>query len=461
MDTASVVRVFVTFQEPSQELPWQRGRTEESSGSGVIVGPGRILTGAHVVAHATFLQVRTLADPEKFTARIEGVCHDSDLALLRVDDPAFMEGVAVAELGELPEFQDQVAVIGFPVGGEEVSITAGVVSRIEVQEYVHSQRYLLAITVDAAINSGNSGGPVFDEEGRVVGIAFQGLDEADNIGHMVPVTLVDRFLQAVDNGRPLDVPGLGIRWQSLENPTLRSTVGLGDGETGVLITDVDQGSSADGVLRRGDALVEIAGERIANSGTIRYRQSFRTAFDVVLGDCFVGDALPIAGVRDGKRFETSLTLAPYRPLVPRNRYEESPRWFCVGGLVFQTLRREYLTIWEQWWDRAPKQLLALYEAGVRTAERQEVIMLTSVLADELNVGYAFLVYDTVQTVDGEKPADFGAFVAQVDRALDKPGGRLDIRMATGRIVLDVDKVRQNREAVFARYGLPSDRASDA
>lgn len=467
MDTSSVVRVFVTYQEPSQALPWQRGQIEEASGSGVVVGPGLVLTGAHVVAHGTFVQVRTIADPEKYPARVEGICHDSDLALLRIETTEsgptleeFMTELQPATLGELPSFQDRVAVVGFPVGGEEVSITEGVVSRIEVQEYVHSQRFLLAVTVDAAINGGNSGGPVFDAEGAVVGIAFQGMDDADNVGHMVPVPIVERFLHAIEKDLPLDIPGLGIRWQTLENPALRRSVGLKEKETGILIHSVDHGTSADGVLRPGDALVEIGGEAIANNGTVRYRDAFRTAFDVMLGESYVGEEMPIAFVRDGTRHQAGLELAPYRPLIPRNRYEACPRWFCIGGLVFQPLRREYLAIWDRWWDSAPKQLLHLYESGERTAERQEVIVLTSALADAVNVGYAFLHYDTVRAVGDDKPADFEAFVELVDRALAQPGETLEIRMGGGRIVLDCDEVRKQTPQILERYGLPTDRVAE-
>src|SRR5690606_23070094 len=109
------------------------------------------------------------------------VWHDCDLALLQVEDEGFFDDVPPADIGELPALRDKVSVVGFPIGGEEISITEGVVSRIEVQRYNHSQRHLLAVTVDAAINQGNSGGPVF-KNGKVAGIAFQKLTGVDNIG---------------------------------------------------------------------------------------------------------------------------------------------------------------------------------------------------------------------------------------------------------------------------------------
>lgn len=74
--------------------------------------------------------------------------------------------------------------MGYPIGGESLSVTAGVVSRIELQEYAQGGETLLAIQIDAAINSGNSGGPVINEHDQLVGVAFQSLAtlDSENIG---------------------------------------------------------------------------------------------------------------------------------------------------------------------------------------------------------------------------------------------------------------------------------------
>src|ERR1044071_4415273 len=110
--TAAVVRVFATTQDPDYDAPWQNRTPSSSTGSGVVIAPGRILTGAHVIANATFVQIQKISDPVKTVARVIGVCHDADLALLGVDDRHFMEGIEPAKLGELPDLRDRVAVVG-------------------------------------------------------------------------------------------------------------------------------------------------------------------------------------------------------------------------------------------------------------------------------------------------------------------------------------------------------------
>ena len=108
---------------------------------------------------------------------------ECDVALLTVDADAFWAGLRPLEFGGLPRLQDAVAVVGYPIGGDTISVTSGVVSRIEVLSYAHGSTELLGIQIDAAINSGNSGGPVFNSRGECVGIAFQSLTgDAENIG---------------------------------------------------------------------------------------------------------------------------------------------------------------------------------------------------------------------------------------------------------------------------------------
>jgi S1-C subfamily serine protease len=127
----AVIRVFAASQDPDFDGPWQARTPSSSTGSAVVIGPGLLLTGAHVVANATFLQVQKPSQPDKAIARVRAVSHDSDLALLEVvDPPGFLDDIQPAELGPMPRLRDQVAVVGYPVGGEAISITEGVVSRI-------------------------------------------------------------------------------------------------------------------------------------------------------------------------------------------------------------------------------------------------------------------------------------------------------------------------------------------
>ncbi|MCP4503625.1 MAG: serine protease, partial [Deltaproteobacteria bacterium] len=340
----SVIRIFATTQDPDYDCPWQACAPEQSTGSGVVVGKNTILTGAHVVANATYLQVRRQSDPVKVEARVRAICHDADLALLEVTDPHFISSLQPANIGLLPDLASKVSVVGFPVGGEELSVTEGVVSRVEVQTFQHSGRRLLAVTVDAAINEGNSGGPVFQDD-KVVGIAFQKLSgDTDNIGEMVPPMLLRRFLDdsgADDSGADdkhqhdthkkdaadalgadalhappiihrVHIPGLGIRVQKIENTCLRTSLGLRDDEGGLLVLGVEHEGSAEHVLKEGDVVLKLGDHDVAGNGTIAFAGRHRTQAVALLGDLRIGDSLDVRVLRAGKRIDLELKLKPYQ-----------------------------------------------------------------------------------------------------------------------------------------------------
>src|SRR6478736_5499546 len=330
----------------------------------------------------------------------------------------------------MPRLRDQVAVVGYPVGGEEISITEGVVSRIEVQRYSHSQRHLLAVTVDAAINAGNSGGPVFGD-GKVVGIAFQKLTGVDNIGEMVPPPIIRAFLDGVDKGKRPEVPALGITTQNLENPLLRRQLGLGDHERGVAVLHVDHGGSAEGILEPRDVITSIDGLAIANNGTIQYLGRHRTRYDVVLGHRYIGDKVKLEIKRKGRIQTVELELTRWMPLVPRSRYDQPPQYFVYGGFVFQTLTRDYLTTWDKWWNKAPKEFLNYYYLGYRTPQQHEVVILTQILADEINVGYSHLYNEAIATLNGKAPLDMVDFVQRLSEAR----GVVEITTTSGGIIM--------------------------
>ncbi|MCO4746337.1 MAG: trypsin-like peptidase domain-containing protein [Proteobacteria bacterium] len=454
MNASAVVRIYCTSQNPDYDAPWQSQTPRSSTGSGMAVGPGRILTGAHVVANATFLQVQKVDDPKKYTARLAGVCHDSDLALLEVDDPAYNNGVEPVVFGALPALRDRVSVVGFPVGGQEVSVTEGIVSRIEMQDYTHSRRRLLAITVDAAINSGNSGGPVFSN-GNVIGVAFQSLRDAEGIGEVVPTVLIERFLSAVEAGRSTAIPALSIRTQKLENPTLRKALGMSEKHSGVRLRAVEHGGSAEGHLKVGDVLLAIDGHTVANNGTIRYADRFRTGFSAAICERFAGDEVVLRVLRDGEELDVSIVLADWTPLAPRYVYDVRPRYLVYAGLVFQPLSQDFLATWVKWWKNAPPEFIHTYYNVVRTHDREEAVVLSRVLADELTVGYTDRANELLESVNGTPVRG----LAHLRELVDAATGPIEFRTSwNASMVFETVDVEARRAGILERYRITTDRS---
>jgi hypothetical protein len=194
-----------------------------------------------VVQNQVFVEVKRHGRAEKFPATVEGVGHDCDLALLAVEDPAFFRGARPLPLGRLPPLSSGVSVLGYPIGGERLSVTQGVLSRVEMTPYSQSQRVLLAGQIDAAINSGNSGGPVVRGSG-LVGVAFQSLEEGENIGYMIAEPVVRHFLADLEDGVFQGFPDLGAALQpSSPRPPPRARL---PERHGVLVASVAFGACA-------------------------------------------------------------------------------------------------------------------------------------------------------------------------------------------------------------------------
>ena len=132
----SVVKVFVTTRLPDPFKPWTKQAPQETSGSGIIVEGKRILTNAHVVLYASQVQVQANQEGDKFSATVEAIAPGTDLAVLALEDETFFDTrLPLKRANDLPGIKDAVMAYGFPAGGTNLSITKGIVSRIEFTSY--------------------------------------------------------------------------------------------------------------------------------------------------------------------------------------------------------------------------------------------------------------------------------------------------------------------------------------
>lgn len=333
----SVLRIEVATQVPDYETPWNSGRFSGGIGTGFLIGKNKILTNAHVVSNARRILITIYGSPKKYPATVEFIAHDCDLALLSVEDFSDFEKFPVFEFGAVPSLESQVRVIGYPVGGDRLSVTRGVVSRIDFQPYSHSRADShLVVQIDAAINPGNSGGPVV-QDGKVVGVAFQGLRQADNTGYIIPTPVVRRFLKDIEDGTYDPYADLGINEFALHNPAMRQALNLPNDGKGVLVTNVIPTSSSDGILQPGDILMSLDGKPVDSAGMITIDGETVNLNEIVERK-YAGDSLMVRFLRAGGWNDVDVKL---KTLVQSRMYaisyEKKPRYLVFAGLVFQPL----------------------------------------------------------------------------------------------------------------------------
>eukprot|EP00735_Rhodelphis_limneticus_P003985 TRINITY_DN15528_c0_g1::TRINITY_DN15528_c0_g1_i1::g.28454::m.28454 TRINITY_DN15528_c0_g1::TRINITY_DN15528_c0_g1_i1::g.28454 ORF type:complete len:557 (+),score=55.12,sp/Q9FIV6/DGP10_ARATH/38.43/3e-106,Trypsin_2/PF13365.1/6.1e-17,PDZ_2/PF13180.1/4.5e-07,PDZ_2/PF13180.1/7.3e+02,Trypsin/PF00089.21/3.2e-05,Peptidase_S46/PF10459.4/3.3e+02,Peptidase_S46/PF10459.4/0.47 TRINITY_DN15528_c0_g1_i1:39-1709(+) len=433
---ASIVKLFVKKVPPSYRSPWRKGSQHSVSGSGFILPNrgleglnGLILTNAHVVSYYSSIFVRRHGSSSKFPARVLCVGHGCDLAILTVDDKGFWAGHQ--DKGprlhpDLPHLDDNVTCVGYPIGGNNISVTRGVVSRIDVHDYRSKAGALLTIQIDAAINPGNSGGPVFDKDSSVVGVARAHLYSASNIGYIIPIPVVNLFLQHFDSsyrGSFLKFPGVSslcISVQPLESPSLREKLKLGTEITGgVLIRRVDKMGVLSGLVQQGDVLLQVDGHEIAEDGTVGLRGEERIYCEHLITIRPVGHSATLTIFREGEKREIQVTLAPRNHLVPiLDDYDCKPSYFIFGGLVFLPLTLPYFQTAYPKSRPAPINLVRRLNEDLEE-EGQQVVILAYVLAHQVNYGYHSMGGLELCTVNDMPVKNLTDFVQKVDAITDK------------------------------------------
>jgi S1-C subfamily serine protease len=451
------IKIIKTSVAPDYNLPWIMKDPETSVGSGAIIRGGYILTNAHVVSDATYIQVKKENDPEMYEAEIVYIGHDCDLAMLRAKDKRFYRDTIELEFGGIPELRSRVTTYGYPMGGSRLSITEGITSRIEIGEYSHSGGVsFLMIQTDAAINPGNSGGPVM-QNNRIVGVAFQASANSDNIGYMIPVPIIEHFLRDVKDGKYDGFPMLGVFTETLDNISYRRYLGMKDDQSGVLVSIVIPGGGAEGHLKPGDVILGIDSVPIANDATISFMQG-RILYSYITDRKQIGETIGVSVLRKGEYIKVSYPLRTYPSRISWfNEYETLPHYCIVGGLVFQPLSKEYLMTWDKWWHTADRRLLYYYSCHMSDnlfPERKEFIVLNRVLPDETNTYLSDIhdrVIDSINDIKIRRLAD-------VVEAFKKPAGGFHVIHFDGSslpLVLRASSIEEANRRIKEKYNIPS------
>jgi S1-C subfamily serine protease len=453
----SVVKIHVTIQPDDFTMPWQGGRPGRGSGSGFVISKRRILTNAHVVSNVRFLEVQKNNDPKRYPATVAYIGHDCDLAVLSVADPSFYADTRPLELADaLPQLSDEVTAIGYPLGGDRISLTRGVVSRIDYNAYSHSGvDHHLVLQVDAAINPGNSGGPVL-YRGRVVGLAFQGLVGAENIGYAIPVPVIRHFLDDIADGAYNEYPELGVAFLQARNAALRSDLALPADKTGVVVYYIDPFGSGRDRLRERDVLLSVDGHDIQNDGSVLL-DGTSVSFTELLERKQWGETVRFEVWRDGAQSAVTVPLNnPRDPFAFRQLYDRRPEYLMLGGLVFSPLTRNYAqTMGFSDDDSNNSQLvyaLRYAKSDNLYTNREQFVVLIRRLAHPANT-YADTFLNGIVSEANGRPV---GSLRELKEALARPEGGFHVIRFSGlddMLVLDRKAADRAGAEIQARYGV--------
>lgn len=397
----SVVKISATYRGPDFEAPWMRVPPEEFTGTGFVIEGDLILTNAHVVEFASQIFVQPPQSADRLRAELVAISRGIDLAVLRLrrDDErtAFHAAhPALAFDDKLPRIGGTVQAYGYPVGGEQLSITEGIVSRIEYADY-YFETYGLRVQVDAALNPGNSGGPVV-MDGRVVGVTFSGINQSQSIGYLIPTEEVRAFLEDIADGsfdgrERVFVEG----FQTAENDGVRDWLGLSLDQTGLIYTGEDK----DVPLERWDLLARVGDTDIDNAGLITIEDGLRVSWAYQVPRLAENGVVPVTVVRKGAEVTVDLPVAERREDLLSYLGNDYPEYFVLGPMVLSPARRDHLTEFHTGYLAATGSPVALRADEVRAFDGEELVMVVSgFLPHPITKGYSITYRPTLKSLNG-------------------------------------------------------------
>ncbi len=448
----SLVRITATDVEPDYKAPWNSGGIQRGIGAGFVIDGGRIMTNAHVVSNSRYLTVERDGDPNKYSATVLFVAHDCDLALIKVSSPDFFKDMVPLNFGGIPELESTVSAYGYPLGGQRMSVTTGIVSRVDFQLYTHSSiDQHLAIQISAQINPGNSGGPVM-QNGKAVGVAFQGYtgDVAQGVAYMIPTPVIQRFLKDISDGHYDRYADLGLTYSKLQNPAQRRYLGLQDDDRGVLINTVIAASSSAQFLKSGDVLMAIDDHPVSSDAYVEL-EGERVEMPEVVERKFKGDSVKLDLLRDRQPLTVNVQLGPIWPYaIQGHGYDMRPRYVVYGGLLFQPLSLDLIQAYQPQ-DLRLRHYFDFFILEQIYLEHPEVIVLTNILPDPTNTYLQPYRNGIVDEVNGKKIKT----LEDLAKTFAEPAERFVINMIGDGppLVLDPKEVEAARARIKTRYNV--------
>jgi len=309
------------FERRGGEPPPQQQRRQSSLGSGFVIDPtGYIVTNHHVIAEADEINVR-FSDDSTLRAELVGSDEKTDLALLKVESPQPLASTRWGD-SDVARIGDWVVAIGNPfgLGG---TVTAGIVSA--QQRDINAGPYDDFIQTDAAINRGNSGGPMFNIDGEVIGInsaIYSPSGGSIGIGFAIPSNLARNVIEQLRNSGTVKRGWLGVRIQTVTDE-LAEGLRLGEAR-GALVASVTEGGPAEAAgIEQGDVVIEFDGRPVPDMRRLPR----------MVAETPIGKAVDVTIWRKGERKEVKVQLGELKDEQVAARSEEAPSEPATGEVA--------------------------------------------------------------------------------------------------------------------------------
>jgi hypothetical protein len=451
----NVVSITVTTQGYDRNTPWQKLSFRKEVISGTVLKDNRILTVSYNMADHVLVEVSKFGSFHKYAAEVLLKDYQSGLALIKVTDVGFyndVKPVAFNNGASIKEKKGQI-VMWDPSGIFKVNTAEYLKSSIEYFDYAGILIHQMKSDIDAA----GKGEPVF-MDGKLAGICSWHNLKTKTI-KIIDLEVIVRMLKDSENKK--EAPFFYIEDAPLENDeNLRTYIGLTNNDTGIMILNVPSKTSGSDVLKKGDVILNINGVEIDDNGLYMSEKYGKlNYYGLVYLNHFVDDIVSMKIVRNKIKKDISFKLLPITDdclLIPSLSNDKAPKYYIVGGIVFQELTKDYLETWgKEWIETADKRLMYYYDNFARYPglDKKRIVILSRVLPASVNVGYHQMRNIILNKVNGQAITD----INHVKDVIDRSGNKFIEFDFIGeqQIILNAAEAKYGNTDILKKYNIPA------
>jgi S1-C subfamily serine protease len=457
----ALVRVNVTGQSYDYFRPWQKKAPFSKRALGAVLSKGRVLVTADLVANQNFVELERAETGEKTAAKVQVIDYEANLALLEPTEKTFLDGITPLEITADTVVGDRLAAWQLEPTGALLA-TEGLVTTVQMTEYPIDVGEFLTYRVSIPMQyRENSYTVPLVKNNKLAGLLLR-YDSRSQLLDAIPAPIITHFLKEADSQNYRGFPSAGFSFFPTRDPELREFAGEKRKGGGVYVTNVEPNTPAmKAGLQVGDIVTAVADREIDQNGNYVDPLHGKIEFtNLLTAHAYSGDVVPFRVERNGKPIQLNVTLEHRDAkdyVSPPYNLDQPPRYYVLGGLIFQELSRQYLKEWGPTWERSAPQRLVYFDrfqSELFPEGNRRVVILSQVLPADSTIGYDDLAYLTVTKVNGKEIKSLDDLAEAVKHPID---GFIKIETEEDpkQIALDAAQVATEASTLQENYGISS------
>ena len=405
----ALVRVNVTGQSYDYFRPWQKKAPFSKRALGAVLSKGRVLVTADLVANQNYVELERAETGEKTAARVQVIDYEANLALLEPTEKTFLDGITPLEITADTVVGDRLAAWQLEPTGALLA-TEGLVTTVQMTQYPIDVGEFLTYRISIPMQyRENSYTVPLVKNNKLAGLLLR-YDSRSQLLDAIPAPIITHFLKEADSQNYRGFPSAGFSFFPTRDPELREFAGEKSKGGGVYVTNVEPKTPAmKAGLQVGDIVTAVADREIDQNGNYVDPLHGKIEFtNLLTAHAYSGDVVPFRVERNGKPIQLNVTLEHRDAkdyVSPPYNLDQPPRYYVLGGLIFQELSRQYLKEWGPTWERSAPQRLVYFDrfqSELFPEGNRRVVILSQVLPADSTIGYDDLAYLTVTKVNGKE-----------------------------------------------------------